>query len=82
MSKRRKPQHGNPARGHLVPQVLDSRGQPTVLLEGPQGPAVEQVADLVAAAFLGPCPAEHHLEHKNGDLADNNLTNLHYVPDE
>lgn len=35
---------------------------------------------LVAAAFLGPRPAHHRLDWRNGDRADNRVDNLHYRP--
>ena len=37
------------------------------------------VHGLVAAAFLGSCPPEHEVTHKNGDYTDNSVTNLEYV---
>jgi hypothetical protein len=40
----------------------------------------EWVHQLVAEAFIGPCPAGHKLVHANGDRSDNKLVNLAYVP--
>ena len=37
------------------------------------------VHGLVAAAFLGSCPPEHEVTHKNGDYTDNSVSNLEYV---
>ena len=37
------------------------------------------VHGLVAAAFLGSCPPEHEVTHKNGDYIDNSVANLEYV---
>lgn len=34
---------------------------------------------LVAATFLGPCPANHEVNHKNFDTACNRLSNLEYL---
>ena len=71
MSTRRKQCHGDPRKGSIVPQTVDSEGHSTVLLEGPNGPAVERVCDMVLRSFRGPCPP--------GDLRDDNLTSLRYV---
>ena len=37
------------------------------------------VPNLIAEAFLGPAPNGSALIHKNGDSADNRLSNLRYV---
>jgi hypothetical protein len=39
-----------------------------------------RVHRLVAWAFLGDPPAEHHVHHLNGDATDNRAGNLAYVP--
>jgi hypothetical protein len=36
---------------------------------------------LVAEAFIGPCPPGHKLVHLNGDGLDNRRANLAYVPE-
>lgn len=41
----------------------------------------EWVHQLVAEAFIGPCPPRRKLVHLNGDRGDNNLVNLAYVPE-
>lgn len=33
---------------------------------------------MVAAVFIGPCPAGHEVNHRNGNTADNRVTNLEY----
>jgi hypothetical protein len=37
------------------------------------------VHDLVASAFLGPCPAGFKVRHKDGNGFNNKLENLEYV---
>lgn len=41
----------------------------------------EWMHQLVAEAFLGPCPSGHKLVHLNGDGLDNRRANLAYVPE-
>lgn len=41
----------------------------------------EWVHQLVAEAFIGPCPPGHKLVHLNGIHDDNHLVNLAYVPE-
>lgn len=38
------------------------------------------VHHLVAAAFLGPRPAGHDIDHESTDRADNSAANLRYLP--
>jgi hypothetical protein len=49
----------------------------------PSGPDEESewVHQLVAEAFIGPCPPGHKLVHLNGIHTDNHLANLAYVPE-
>jgi hypothetical protein len=41
----------------------------------------EWVHQLVAEAFIGPCPPGRKLVHLNGSRSDNRLVNLSYVPE-
>jgi HNH endonuclease len=41
----------------------------------------EYMHQLVAEAFIGPCPPGHKLVHLNGDGLDNRRANLAYVPE-
>ena len=66
--------------GHVLPATRDSEGHNTVILEGPRGKETRRVCELVAASFLGRCPARHRVEHINGDPTDDALANLRYVP--
>lgn len=83
MSNRRKLPggHDDHSGGRILRAVPDSEGHSTVILEGPDGPDVRRVCELVAGAFIGQCPEGHHLEHINGNLGDNSAANLRYVPD-
>jgi hypothetical protein len=49
----------------------------------PPDPDEEQewMHQLVAEAFIGPCPPGHKLVHLNGDGLDNQRVNLAYVPE-
>ena len=37
------------------------------------------VRSLVAAAFLGDCPQDHEVTHKDGDCLHNEAANLEYL---
>lgn len=41
----------------------------------------EWMHQLVAEAFIGPCPSGHKLVHLNGNYLDNRRANLAYVPE-
>jgi hypothetical protein len=41
--------------------------------------AMRLVHRVVAAAFIGPCPPGHEVNHKNGVKTDNRAVNLEYV---
>lgn len=54
-------------------------GYQLVVLSRGQLPQVStSVHVIVAAAFLGPCPPGMEVRHKNGDPADNQVSNLTY----
>jgi len=38
-----------------------------------------KVHRVVAAAFIGPCPKDKQVNHKNGDKANNHVENLEYM---
>lgn len=38
------------------------------------------IHQAVAAAFIGPCPGGHEVNHRNGVRTDNRVENLEYVP--
>jgi hypothetical protein len=38
-----------------------------------------QIHQLVAQAFIGPCPTRKEVDHKNGDHFDNKASNLQYI---
>lgn len=62
----------------LLAAAPDPAGYPGVWLGYP-GRRTFKVHTLVAAAFLGPCPAGQEVNHKNGDKSDSRLENLEYV---
>lgn len=53
----------------------DAYGYPRACLMGQDF----KVHQLVAAAFIGPCPDGYEVNHKNGVKTDNYLDNLEYV---
>ncbi len=56
-------------------------GHTYVILTRPDGTSERlRLADLVAATFLGPCPAGMELRHGPGGLSDNSVSNLCYQP--
>jgi hypothetical protein len=56
-------------------------GHSYLILTRPDGTTETcRIADLVAATFLGPCPAGMELRHGPGGLSDNSVANLSYQP--
>lgn len=62
---------------HLRPS-RNTRYSIVVLYSQHKGRAVK-VHRLVAAAFIGPCPEGHEVNHINGERHDNRAENLEYV---
>lgn len=58
------------------------RGYETVSLRGGAKPYRTTVHKLVARAFIGPRPAGHEINHKDGDKRHNTPYNLEYVTPE
>jgi len=65
--------------GLILKPSLDGRGYPQVTLcrDGRRSPL--NIHRLVAGAFLGPCPANHEVNHENGIKTDNRPANLEWV---
>lgn len=42
-------------------------------------PRPHSIHRLVAAAFIGPCPESHEVNHKNYNRLDNNIGNIEYL---
>lgn len=70
-------------RQHYPERVLAiglTRGYPQVKLVRENGRlATAVIHKLVAAAFIGPRPDGHDINHRNGDKTDNRPSNLEYV---
>lgn len=68
--------------GHILKGHRVGRGYRMVTLYCGDGLKSKQecyVHRLVAAAFISPCPVGKEVNHRNGNPADNRLTNLEYV---
>lgn len=65
--------------GHVLGQYLDNDGRRRVKLRAQGRRADPRVYQLVAAAFLGPCPVGLEVNHKDHDKTNDVLTNLEYA---
>lgn len=65
--------------GKLLQPVRMKNGRLYVTLSSDGFARKSTVHSLVAASFLGGCPPEHEITHKNGDYTDNAAANLEYV---
>ena len=61
---------------------IGKKGYPVVTLVGDGARKLCKVHQLVAAAFLGPCPNGYMVNHKNGIKTDVRLANLEYITDQ
>ena len=71
------------ARGATVGRILapgtDRRGYRRVTLSTDNREQSFLVHRLVAAAFIGPCPEGHEINHRDMDPGNNTMQNLEYV---
>ena len=67
--------HSHRRRGALLKPGLTSVGYPSVSLGRNNTHLVHK---LVAAAFIGPCPAGCEVRHRDGSRDNNTLSNLEY----
>lgn len=65
--------------GRLMSQQINDKGQLEVIVYKDGVKYARRLSLAVARAFIGPCPPQHKVEHKNGDLLDVTPTNLAYV---
>jgi len=65
-------------RQRILKTASDSDGYQVVTLYNPK-PMTKKVHQLVMRAFVGPCPKNQEINHKNGIKVDNTRTNLEYV---
>ncbi len=77
--RRGKSRGGHPVNIILKPYLEHGRYYRVALNRGKNSPKYFYVHRLVAAAFLGPCPKEQEVNHKNGDKKQNHLANLEYT---
>lgn len=62
----------------LKPQLAGSGYRFVCLVKGGKS-SQRYVHRLVAAAFIGEAPADHEVNHRDGDKSNNHLDNLEYV---
>jgi HNH endonuclease len=65
-------------KGRILKTPPDDHGYPQVNLSRQGRTDHRKVHKLVAAAFLGPCPAGFEVLHKDGDSMNAALANLRY----
>lgn len=65
--------------GHLLAIRINQWGYHLVHLRSNTRDTHRPIHRLVAAAFLGPCPPNHEVNHLSGNKSDNAVTNLQYV---
>ncbi len=65
--------------GHVRCLVPNPKGYPTVGLNDGDRQETFRVHSLVAAAFLGPCPPGHEVNHIDRNRANCRLSNLEYT---
>ena len=67
-------------RGRILSPSVTSTGYPHVQIgKGGYNYSGEDVHKLVMLAFVGPCPEDHEIGHRDGNPANAYLTNLRYV---
>lgn len=64
--------------GQILRQRCDKRGYPFLTLSHGGQRRTRFVHQLVAAAFLGPCPPGMEVRHRDGDPANTTAANLRY----
>lgn len=63
-----------------LPETINDDGYQTVILEKNGVETIHLVHELVAKAFLGPCPKGTEVCHGPGGKLDNSAANLFYGP--
>ena len=76
---RREQRRGSRAAGSILHAYPNPDGYPTVGLRVGNKQVQRRVHTLVAAAFIGPCPDGHEVNHKNADKNDNRPEMLEYT---
>jgi hypothetical protein len=71
--------HRDKINGKVINPTLTTKGYFHVHLYRAGEKITARIHQLVAQAFIGDCPKDHQVNHKNGNKTDNRASNLEYL---